>query len=555
VSARSFAGCAWLVLLGVLVSACARKPAAAPEPVPVAAALAARIAAADAPLREGLGRLYGAGGAAPLWLDGSRPNEHALAALAVVADARARGLDPEDYGARRLAAAERALAAAERASPQALARFEVELSAALLQLLADLHYGRASPDGVAYGLGVAHPARFELAALVAAARRERRIAELPAAVEPQLQAYRRLLGALARYRTLAADPSAAPVAIEPTVRPGDPLERADDLARWLGALGDLAAAAPPDASYTGALVAGVARFQRRHGLEPDGVIGPATARALGVPPAARVRQIELALERFRWIPDTSERRVVLVNVPAFELLAFDRIDPPGGPALALRVVAGRAGRTPTPVLAGLLRSVVFHPYWNVPRSITTEEMLPKLAADPAYLAAKQLEIVRGEDVLPGSAEDVAALAAGTARLRQRPGPENALGRVKFVFTNPHDVFLHDTPAQQAFLASRRDFSHGCVRVEDAVALARWVLGAQPEGEPERVEALLAAEGETAVAVREPPLVLLFYATAEVRADGSVAFYEDVYGHDAALARALARGAPPARRGEEGGPPT
>jgi murein L,D-transpeptidase YcbB/YkuD len=528
-----------LALLGVLV-ACA--PSRPPEPPSLAVALRAELQAAGPARRDALARLY-APDAAPLWLDGPRPNEHARAALAALGDAGARGLDPEDYGARRLAAAHRALAAAERASPEELARFDVALSAALLRLLSDLHYGRASPGGVAFGLGVADPAKDELAALVAAARREGRIAELPAAVEPQLQAYRRLLGALARYRALAADPSAAPAAVEATVRPGDRFERAGALARWLVAVGDLPAASPPpDARYARALVGAVERFQRRHGLEPDGVIGPATARALAVPVSARVRQIELALERFRWIPDVSERRVVLVNVPAFELLAYDRIDPPEGPALALRVVAGRAGRTPTPVLAGMLRSVVFSPYWNVPRSIATAEMLPRLERDLGALAAQDLEIVRGEDdVLPPTAGSVAALASGAARLRQRPGPKNALGRVKFLFPNPHDVYLHDTPAQQAFVASRRDFSHGCVRVEDAAALARWVLADQPEGRPEHVEAALGAGQETTVAVRSPPLVLLFYATAEARADGRVFFYEDVYGHDAALARALAGG--------------
>jgi len=258
-----------------------------------------------------------------------------------------------------------------------------------------------------------------------------------------------------------------------------------------------------------------------------------------VPPSARVRQIELALERFRWIPDVSERRIVLVNVPAFELLALDRIDPPEGPALAMRVVAGRAGRTPTPVLAAVMKRVVLAPYWNVPRSIVVGEMLPKLRRDVGFLAAQDFEIVSGGRVLPATDASVEALAAGHARLRQRPGEKNALGSVKFVFPNPYGVYLHGTPSRQAFRASRRDFSHGCVRVEDASALARWVLADQPDWPPERIAEAMAGNEETTLPVRAPLLVLLFYATAQVRADGRVEFYEDVYGHDAALERALA----------------
>jgi murein L,D-transpeptidase YcbB/YkuD len=234
---------------------------------------------------------------------------------------------------------------------------------------------------------------------------------------------------------------------------------------------------------------------------------------------------------------------VFVNVPAFELTAFDRMDPAEGPALSMRVVAGRAGRTPTPVLAAAMKTVVFGPYWNVPRSIVENEILPKLERDIGYLAAEQMEIVADGVVLPETAESVAQLAGGGARLRQRPGVKNALGRVKFLFPNPQDVYLHDTPSQTLFRKARRDFSHGCVRIEQPEALARWVLSDLPEWSPERIEAALADPHETRVAVRSPILVLLFYATVQARSDGSISFYEDLYGHDAELERTLARGHP------------
>ncbi len=541
-----------IAVLCALALACAQRPVArAPEAANEARVetIAARIHAAQHPwlrspefpqLRDELEGLYGPRHDAPLWLDGARPTPQAAAAVAALADAGAKGLDPQDYDVRLLEAKHRALAAGKRFSSDDLALFDVALSVDLVRFLSDVHYGRANPGDVDFGLDVPARGRYEIAGLIAKAEREGRVRELASEVEPDLQAYQLLLRALAAYRALAKDRAVAPVVVAPTVRPGDAFARTPELSRWLGALGDLAPGAnPPGTRYEGPLVDAVERFQGRHGIDPDGVIGPATARALAVPPAARVRQIELALERYRWIPDVSERRIVLVNVPAFELLAFDRIDPPEGPALSMRVVVGRAGRTPTPVLAAVMRTVVFAPYWNVPRSITSEEMLPKLRSNLGYLAEQEMEIVSGDRVLPAAAESVAALASGEARLRQRPGEKNALGKVKFVFPNPYGVFLHGTPSQQAFRATRRDFSHGCVRAEDATALVRWVLADRPDWSPERIEAALAGTQETSVTVRSPLLVLLFYATAQVRSDGSVAFYEDVYGHDAALERTLA----------------
>lgn len=537
--------CALLLLAAAPAAALGEGDAGAADPL----VIAARVREARHPwlrwprfpdYRGELERLYGPRGNAALWLEGARPTREAGAAAAALADARAKGLDPLDYDAPMLGEKLRLLEARVPASAQELALFDTALSVALLRLVSDLHIGRVRPRNVEFGRDVP-PQPFEFATLVAEAVRRGRVGDAVAEAEPAFHAYRRMLNALHLYQALAGDPRAAPVALAPTLRPGDPLPAAGALAGFLRALGDLPPGATPAADRYDAVLAGaVERFQRRHGLEPDGVIGPLTARALAVPPAARLRQIELALERFRWIPDVAPQRFVFVHVPAFELAAYEGFDPPEGPALSMRVVAGRAGRTPTPVLGAAMKRVVFGPYWNVPRSIVAAEMLPKIERDPGYLAAEELEILAGDAVLPPAEESVALLAAGKARLRQRPGPKNALGRVKFLFPNPHDVYLHDTPAQTLFRAARRDFSHGCVRVEQPEALARWVLADQPEWGPEAIAAALALPRETRVAVRSPILVLLFYASAHARADGSVSFYEDLYGHDAALERALAR---------------
>jgi murein L,D-transpeptidase YcbB/YkuD len=522
-------------------------PAPAPEAAARAHEITARVAAAEHPwlarpsfpsFRDELEGLYAPRGWAPLWLDGARPSAASAEAVALLAGAEERGLEPRDYDVALLDARRRALAAGARASPEQLALFDVALSVSLLRLASDVHIGRANPRSPEFVRDV-EARKLEIPALVLALVREGRVRDLVPALEPAFHDYRRLVAALAATRALARDPDLVPVVLEPPLRPGDASAQAPGLARWLTALGDL----PPDADvlpgrYEGALVAAVARFQRRHGLAADGVIGADTARALAVPATGRVRQIELALERYRWIPEVGEQRFVFVNVPGFELHAFDAMDPPEGPAFSTRVVVGRAGRTPTPVLAAALQHVVLSPYWNVPRSIVTDEMLPKLSRDPGYLAAQELEIVAGDQVLADAPESLARLAAGEASLRQRPGAKNALGRVKFLFPNAHHVYLHDTPARTLFQRSRRDFSHGCVRVERAEELATWVLRDQPEWTPERLAEAMAGPAERWVAVRAPILVVLFYTTVQVRRDGTLWFYDDLYGHDAALERAL-----------------
>jgi murein L,D-transpeptidase YcbB/YkuD len=544
--------------LGLLLVSCVEAPAPpAPSPAPELeasrATIAARVREAEHPwlrrprfasFRDELEGLYAPRANAPLWLDGPRPSAAAAEAIEALAGAAEKGLDPADYDVALLDAERRALRSGAQATSERLALFDVALSVELLRLVSDLHIGRANPRSPDFVRDV-EARKTELPPLVLEAVRTGRVREVVAEVEPDFHDYRRLLDALAAYRTLASDPAALPADLEPSVRPGDALPQAAELARWLAALGDL----PEDAAlaqgrYAGPLVAAVERFQRRHGLEPDGVIGEATARALAVPVAARVRQIELALERYRWLPEVGEQRFVFVHVPAFELRAFDAMDPPEGPALTMRVVAGRAGRTPTPVLAAALKNVAFAPYWNVPRSIVVNEMLPKIARDPGYFAAEEMEIVTDGSVLPDGPESVALLAADEARLRQRPGPNNALGRVKFLFPNAHDVYLHDTPARTLFRRSRRDFSHGCVRVEKPEELVRWVLRDQPEWTPERISEALAGATETWVLVRSRILVVLLYTTALVEEDGSIRFFEDLYGHDAALERALASGASP-----------
>jgi len=314
-------------------------------------------------------------------------------------------------------------------------------------------------------------------------------------------------------------------------------------------LGDLpfGAARPSPAAdtlYTGDLVRGVIAFQRRHGLDADGIIGPAPAAQLRVPLERRVRPIELAMERWRWLPDTVPSRTIVVNVPAFRLYAFERDGSLAAPLLHMNVVVGEAeSGNGTPLFTGTMREVVFQPYWDVPPSIAKTEMLPKIRRDSTYMDRERLEIVRGGDhdavVFPPTPENLSRVAQGTLRIRQRPGAFNSLGPIKFLFPNRYNVYLHGTPAQEFFARSRRDFSHGCIRLEDPAAIARWVLDGQAGWDSSAVVAAMTTGRESRrVRLTRPVQVYMLYATAVAEEDGSVRFHPDIYGHDAALLKAL-----------------
>jgi murein L,D-transpeptidase YcbB/YkuD len=362
------------------------------------------------------------------------------------------------------------------------------------------------------------------------------------ALEPQLAQYRNLRVALARYRMLATDTALGGLPPGQFLWPGTRYDSLARLSRTLVAFGDLSPdSAPSGTVYSGPIVAAVRRFQQRHALASDGVLGPGTLAALNAPVSDLVRRIELALERLRWVPPIGPQRFLVVNVPAFQLVGFDSAAAPGPPALSMRVVVGSALDTRTPVMFEQLRYVEFLPYWNVPRSILTREILPMIEWNPGYLRGHEMEVVAARGRVHGDSVTPALLRGlrrGRLGIRQRPGPGNALGLVKFIFPNAESTYLHGTPRTELFSQPRRDFSHGCVSVEDPPALARWVLRDQPGWSPEEVKAAMSGAATRRVLMRKVMPVLVFYTTAVVHADGSVWFYPDVYGHDRELADAL-----------------
>jgi murein L,D-transpeptidase YcbB/YkuD len=368
-------------------------------------------------------------------------------------------------------------------------QYELALSAAMLRYLDDLRHGVIDPRTL--GIGLPAPAdRDDVVRCLHGAVDRGRLGGAVECARPVMEEYRLLRAALKRHRTLAAALAASPP-LTATLHPGDRFAGAARLRARLNAFGDLTSApsAPVNIGvYSGSLVEGVKHFQSRHGLDADGVIGRATWRELSVPPAHRARQIELALERLRWLPHQIDAALLVLNIPLFELRGWDH-GWMGDPAFTMKAIVGRPV-TPTPVLRGTMESVIFRPYWNVPRSILRQEFLPTLWKDPGLLVREDMEIVRGDgddaDVVAATAHNLDLLDRGRLRLRQRPGPKNALGFIKFVLPNEEYVYLHGTPAQRLFARSQRAFSHGCVRVEDPVALAEWVFAGSNEWNRERI---------------------------------------------------------------------
>lgn len=495
-----------------------------------------------------------ANGAATSWLDGGRATPLAREAVALLNAADDDGLDPRDYGAEALA---RAVAAADTAPlpTAAAARLDGALTTAMQQFLHDLAHGRIDPRRIHQRYRVAARSDFDAATALQTALARGRLADAVRAAQPPLPLYGQLRAALAAYRALGSPRAwAQPLPPLPVPRgsragklePGQPWSGLPLLVQRLQVLGDLAVDVPVPPRYEGAVVDAVRAFQQRHGLAVDGVVGRATAAALDVTPAARARQIELTMERLRWTPLMQAPRMIVVNVPEFELRAYEVVDGRIHVREQMRVIVGRALDTRTPLFDETMRFIEFAPYWNVPPSIARNETVPRLRRDPGYWQREGFEFVtpdgRVDTVL--TADKLDAVLAGRLRIRQRPGERNALGDIKFVFPNNDNIFLHHTPGVALFERERRDFSHGCIRVEKPVELARFVMAGMPGWDEARIREAMAGGTSTTVRLAAPVPVLIAYGTVLVK-NGRVHFYDDLYGHDARLDAALRSRASPA----------
>lgn len=494
-------------------------------------------------VRSDLDRVYTGRDWRPLWFANDTLTTPARAFVKVLAEAGNRGLDPNDYDSGWLSAeANRPVLSGDSTRT---ARLDLAISVAASRFAKALRRGRVSPAAVHATFKLPMDS-FALDSTVVKLAASERPNEVLTTLEPQLLHYYLLIGALVRYHQLARDSALVTLAPMPRkLQPGDNYEGVPALRRLLRLLGDdrdTTADPAVDTIYGGPIVEAVKRFQFRQGFTPDGVIGDSTRSRMQHPFDQRIRQMELTLERFRWMPRHFSAPPIIVNIPAFRLYAFSGQQSSESSLLRMNVVVGTAFKTETPVFAADMTYLVFSPYWDVTPTIQLNEVKPAALKDPQWLDRNHMELIRGNDVVPPYIENIEAIGKGV-RVRQTPGPHNALGGVKFLMPNDYQVYLHDTPSRSLFERSRRDGSHGCIRLGDPAALARFVLRDQPEWTEEKIKAAMKSDTQTRVDLKQPIPVFIVYGTAIARENGDVYFYSDIYGHDRVLEKLLKRGYP------------
>lgn len=489
----------------------------------------------------------------PAWSDARGPTRLADDLVAALRRADLEGLRSEDY---HLAGIERVLAAVRAddkhgpaLDPDRWAELDLLLTDAFLVYGAHLLGGRVNPETL-NPQWVANGRTADIAVVLEAGLASRDIAGAIEALVPSQYGYRRLREALAKDREVAAAGGWRAI---PDGGGRTPLQLGDSggpvvaLRERLRLEGDLGGGEAPAEEHNvrlfdAAVDQAVRMFQQRHGLAVDGVVDGATRAELNVPVERRVEQLELNLERWRWLPRDLGRRHIIVNIAAYELEVVEG----DSVMLSMRVVVGRPFSR-TPVLSDTMRYLVLNPYWHVPRDIATDELVPKARRSTSYLAQNKMRIfpASGGDTreVDPTTVDWSATARFPYLLRQDPGPRNALGRIKFMFLNKYHVYLHDTPAGSLFAEAQRDFSHGCIRIQRPIDLAVYLLQ-----DPlwDRGAVLLALDDavDRTVPLPEPIPIHLLYWTAWAKGDGTIQFRRDIHGQDAPLLKALR--APPPR---------
>jgi murein L,D-transpeptidase YcbB/YkuD len=476
-------------------------PRRAPTSINMAQALQTRLARAG---RDQALELYQARGYSTVWFEGDQLSSDGRRVVALLAAAETEALPAVRY---RLPAMPGA-----GAGNEARAEYDLALTTAALRYAADMRWGAWRPDRFFNDVSMTRERDEVAVGLIRAADGGNAAGYLQGLAPPEHD-YGLLRAALARYRAIAAD--------WPVVAAESRLSRqnAAQLKVRLQAEGYL----PPDAAAPSAIAAALKAYQTGNGLNPDGQLNERTVAMLNVPPAARAQQIAVNMERLRWMPHSLGAQYIMVNVPDASLVLMES----GRQALVSRVVVGAPDK-PTPILAAKAVAVTINPAWHVPKSIVAKEIQPKLDQDSDYLQSKHMEMENGEVV-------------------QLPGPDNALGQVKFELPNVFNVYLHDTPSKHAFLSNDRAQSHGCVRVEQIKPLAEHVLGISDDELQQAIDG-----GKTeARRLQQPIPVYIQYFTAIARDNGQTGFRADIYGRDARMIGIMFPGPPPRQLASSG----
>lgn len=466
----------------------------------------------------------------PLWVSEQGLNPHGEMLLTAFERAGDHALDPADYAPDRL----RDLASAAR-DTAALAELEVAISNTFVIYANHLTAGRVKPNEVNRSLNL-FPKAPDPSVVLEYVESSEDFATAIDGLSPNTPNYARLKAALADYRAKAAAGGFTPVPEGETLKPGMTDTRLDTLRQRLAEQDLFSPGSHSGTVYDGALVEAVKLFQERHGLEVDGIIGKATLAEINVPISTRIGQMELNMERRRWMPDDLGSRYVFVNLADQNLKVVEN----DKTVHTTRVVVGKPYHA-TPVFSDEMTYAEVNPYWTVPYSIATTEYLPMLQRDPGALLAKNIRVFSGNrEIDPWSvAWGSYSRASFPFTLRQDPGEGNALGRVKFMFPNKFNIYIHDTPSKSLFSRAQRSFSHGCIRAEAPFDLGEALLG--PDGWTKaKLEAVRDSGERRVIKLSKPLPVHLTYLTAWVNKDGSVHFRSDVYERDKVLAKAIAQ---------------
>jgi L,D-transpeptidase YcbB len=490
----------------------------------------------------------------PAWIRDGQPTPQSLEIIKLFQEADQKGLRPEDYDAPRWA--DRLTTLKNPHQDDDEARFDAALTVCIMRYISDLHIGRVNPQNLGFEFDVEHK-KLYLPDFV----RQRLVngsdlrSEL-AAIEPPFAAYKRLIAALQHYIDLQKTDDREKVLDAGPVSPGDQYAGIAGLAKRLRLLGDLpdTVTIPPDQkTYDGPLVDAVKHFQGRFRLQPTGQFDYKTLVEINVPLSDRIEQMQLGLERLRWLPYTFKQPPIVINVPEFRLYAFNEKSEVG---LTMRVNVGEDYNHQTPMFEGNIQYLVFRPYWTPPPNILKKEIIPDIEKNPSLsdlnleLVGANGEVIKSGDVTPAMLQQV---RSGRLTVRQPPGPENGMGLVKFIFPNQHDVYIHDTPASLDMFSEaaegkegelQRVASHGCIHLQYPDKFAAYLLRNNPSWDLDKVDkAMHEGKDNMQVNLAPPTPVLIFYLTAVAEENGEIHFFHDIYDHDRTLKLELAHGYP------------
>jgi L,D-transpeptidase YcbB len=502
--------------------------------------------------RLNLTNFYRPAGYKPAWIRDGEPTPQAIELIQIFRDADREGLLPEDYDASRWADRLTLLKGQHEAADEA--RFDAALTVCIMRYVSDIHIGRINPQNLGFEFDVSHK-KLDLPHFVREqlANGSDPRSEL-AKIEPPFPSYKRLRAALLHYMELEKNGDGEKVLDVGGVSPGGQYTGIPGLTSRLRMLGDLpdSVTIPPDAKvYEGPLVDAVKHFQGRFGLRPTGVLDYKTVVEMNVPLSDQVEQMQLGLERFRWLPYQFNQPPIVINVPEFRLYVFNEKNDVG---LTMRVNVGEDYNHQTPMFEGKIQYLVFRPYWTPTPNILRKEIIPELEKNPSLdgleLVGASGKVVSSGTVTPAMLQQV---RAGQLTVRQPPGPENGMGLVKFIFPNQHDVYIHDTPASLDMFSEategeegelKRVASHGCIHLQYPDRFAAYLLRNTSGWDLERVDkAMHDGRDNLQVNLTPPVPVLIFYMTVVVEENGDVHFFHDIYDHDRTLKMELAHGYP------------